>query len=80
MTRRLFRITVAGVLSERFDAAFDGLTLERTARTTVLHGVVRDSSALFGVLGRIQDLGLELLSIESQPVEPGAGIRVRVRD
>jgi len=69
MTRRQCRITVAGILSERFDRAFDGFTLERTAGTTVLRGVVRDSSALYGVLGRVQDLGMELLSVESRPVE-----------
>ncbi|MFN0281003.1 MAG: hypothetical protein ACKVZ6_03415 [Kineosporiaceae bacterium] len=69
MTRRQCRITVAGVLSERFDRAFDGFTLERTAGTTVLRGVVRDSSALYGVLGRVQDLGMELLSVESRPVD-----------
>jgi hypothetical protein len=72
MTRRLCRITVAGVLSTRFDTAFDGLCLERTAGTTVLRGVVRDTSALYGVLGRVQDLGLELLSVESRPVDEGA--------
>ncbi len=75
MTRRLCRITVAGVLSERFDKSFDGFTLERTAGATVLRGVVRDSSALYGVLARVQDLGMELLSVESRPVDPAPRAR-----
>jgi hypothetical protein len=67
MTRRRYRITVAGVLSERFDGAFEPLTLERDAATTVLSGMVQDASALYGVIMRIQDLGLDLVSVEPEP-------------
>jgi len=31
---------------------------------TLLHGEVADASALYGILARLRDLGLELISVE----------------
>jgi hypothetical protein len=59
-----YRIVVRGRLSERFASAFDGMTLEPGDGTTALVGTVSDQSHLFGLLERVQALGLELLSIE----------------
>jgi hypothetical protein len=39
---------------------------------TVLHGPVRDQAALYGLLDRIQALGLELLEVRQLP-DPPAG-------
>jgi hypothetical protein len=80
MTERYYRITIRGRLSERFAAAFGGLRLEPGPEHTVLSGLCVDSSALFGVLDRIRDLGLELIALESAPVaaespRPGAPAR-----
>lgn len=40
------------------------MTLRRTAGTTVISGKVVDQAQLHGLIERIADLGLELLSVE----------------
>ncbi len=58
-----YRITVAGRLSDTLIAAFDGLSASPSAAGTVLCGDIADQAALFGVLERIESLGLELLAV-----------------
>ena len=65
-----------GHLEERWAAWFDGLNLTReTDGTTVIHGPVSDQAALHGLLQKVRDIGVPLLSVthvesrrgESQP-------------
>jgi hypothetical protein len=72
MSQRHYRITVRGRLTERMAPVFDGFRLEPGPDGTVLSGVCVDSSALFAVLDRIRDLGLDLLAVESVPIPAGA--------
>ena len=65
MAERFYRITVSGVLTDRFAAAFEPLTITGTDGVTVICGVCADSAALYGILDRMRDLGLELLGVES---------------
>jgi len=65
MAERFYRITVRGVLSDRFAAAFQPLTLAAAHGLTVLSGVCVDSAVLYAILDRMRDLGLELLAVES---------------
>ena len=65
MPSREYRLTLEGELDHRSETAFEGLTLTREAGTTVLHGTLRDQSELQGVLQRIADLRLTLLSAMS---------------
>jgi hypothetical protein len=58
-----YQITVAGRLSDTLIAAFDGLSASPSAAGTVLCGPIADQAALFGVLERIESLGLELLAV-----------------
>jgi hypothetical protein len=62
MAGREYRLTVDGELSDRVGPAFAGMTLTRAHGKTVLVGVVRDQAELHGILQRISDLGLTLLS------------------
>jgi hypothetical protein len=71
MTRRFYRIRIRGTLSERFASVFD-MQVEAEHGATVLSGVCIDASALYGVLDRMRELGLDLLDIESFPVAPEA--------
>ncbi len=78
MAASRYRIVLRGRLSESFDSAFDGMTLEHGPNRTVLVGDVRDQAQLYGLLGRLQEFGIELLAVESADVseggsEPGAG-------
>lgn len=62
MPEREYRLTVEGELSDRMLPAFDGMSLTRDRGKTVLAGMVRDQSELQGLLHRVSDLGLTLLS------------------
>ncbi len=67
------RITVRGRLSQRLAVAFDGMTLVQCAGATELIGEVADHAQLHGLLSRIRDLGLELVSVavaEPEPARP----------
>jgi hypothetical protein len=59
-----YRIVLRGRLSERFESAFEGMTLEHGPNQTVLVGTVRDQAQLYGLLDRVRDLGIELLAVE----------------
>jgi len=62
MGSRAYRLTLEGELSDRAARAFEGMTLTREDGTTVLFGRVRDQAQLQGLLQRVADLGLTLLS------------------
>ncbi len=67
-----YEIRVKGHLASRWAAWFDGMTL--TAEhdgTTVIHGTLADQSALHGLLRKLSDIGLPLVSvIPTAPDEP----------
>ena len=60
-----YRIVVAGELSRRFAPAFDGMTVQCAGGETAITGVVVDQSQLHGLLDRVGDLGLELVSVNA---------------
>jgi hypothetical protein len=62
---RSYQVRVAGHLDERWSAWFDGLTLTRQAGgSTVIDAPDIDQAALHGLLLRIRDAGLQLISVE----------------
>ena len=65
-----YQIVVAGELSDDVGRAFQGMSLNREAGRTVLLGSMRDQAHLQGVLQRISDLGLTLLSLSALDNEP----------
>ena len=58
-----YRIAVRGRLTEHLGSAFEGLALEPGREQSVLVGEIRDQAHLYGVLDRVRDLGLELVSL-----------------
>jgi hypothetical protein len=62
-----YEIRIKGRLSDSVLAAFEGLTASVEPVETVLHGPVKDQSALHGLMDRIQSLGLELVEIRRLP-------------
>ena len=59
-----YDIRLAGHLDQRWAEWFDGLTVTRHGDgTTVLHGTVVDQAALHGLLQKVRDLGLPLVSV-----------------
>jgi len=67
-----YQIRLRGHLDTRWSDWFDGLTVSHeTNGTTLLSGPVVDQAALHGLLSRINNLGLPLLSvIGSQETDP----------
>jgi hypothetical protein len=63
MTSTRYEITVRGRLSDRVLVAFDGLVATPAGADTVLGGAIADQAALYGVLERVESLGLELLEV-----------------
>jgi hypothetical protein len=69
--RDRYEIRVKGHLATRWAAWFDGMTLTREADgITVLRGPVADQSALHGLLRKVNDLGLPLVSVTSTDPSP----------
>lgn len=58
-----YEIRIAGRLDPRWAAWFDGMTLTTVRDATTLRGTVADQAALHGVLRKIRDLGLPLVSV-----------------
>lgn len=60
---RRYEIVVRGRLSERYGAAFHGVAVEPRSGETALHAEFADQSQLYGLLNRMRDFGLELISV-----------------
>ena len=59
-----YEIRVKGHLETRWAATFDGLSLTHDSDgTTVIHGHVVDQAALHGLLRKVRDVGLPLVSV-----------------
>jgi hypothetical protein len=63
----VYRIVVRSELSDRYAPAFEGMRMETRDGQTILTGEVKDQPHLFGILDRLNGLGLELLSVEALP-------------
>jgi hypothetical protein len=59
-------IRVKGRIDEHWSHWFDDLTITHTDQDeTILTGCVADQSTLYGVLARLRDLGLLLVSVNT---------------
>ena len=64
---RVYRIVVRSELDNIYAAAFEGMEMKARHGDTVLTGRIIDQPQLYGILERINGLGLELLSVEALP-------------
>jgi hypothetical protein len=64
-SRRRYEIVVRGRLSTRYECAFDGVILVPRNGQTILWADVVDGSQLYGVLNRLRDFGIELVSVNA---------------
>jgi hypothetical protein len=62
-----YEFVIRGEIGDRFGLIFEGMRLERSAGTTVLTGPVRDQAQLHGLIERIQELGIDLVSVNPIP-------------
>ena len=69
-----YEIRLTGRLTAHWSEWFDGLTVNHDGDgTTVIRGPVADQAALHGLLQRVRDLGLPLVSVTR--VEPGEPVK-----
>jgi hypothetical protein len=66
-TGTVYRIVVRSELSNRYAVAFEGMEMETKNGDTILTGEIIDQPHLFGILDRINGLGLQLLSVQALP-------------
>ena len=59
-----YQLVLRGELDQRFAYLFDGMRMERDAGQTIVTGTVRDRAQLHGFFERIEELGLELVSVQ----------------
>lgn len=75
LSPRVYEIRIATHLDARWSTAFDGMALtRRDDGTTVLRGSLADQAALHGLLARVRNAGLPLLSVtqvDSDPLPAG---------
>lgn len=61
-------IRIQGEIDENWSGWFEDLTITHpTPGETLLSGEVADQAALYGLIAKLRDLGLSLISVESSP-------------
>lgn len=72
MPTRDYRLVVEGELSNPVADAFEGMNATHEGGQTILVGPVRDQAELQGILRRMSDLGLTLVSASAvdEPTKP----------
>ena len=64
--RTFYEIQVKGYLDARWNELFEGMTIAWKNNVTTISGMVADQAALHGLLARVRDYGLVLISIKSK--------------
>ena len=70
MSDGTYVITVRGIAGSGVRAFFADAEISMEGDTTVLRRAGADQAALYGLLCRIHDLGLELLDVRRESAEP----------
>ncbi len=70
---QIVTIRIRGVIDESWSECFEGLKLDHpTPDETLITGMVEDQAAFYGLIGKLRDLGLQLVTVNSvdEPGEP----------
>lgn len=70
-----YELRVEGVLDGRWSEWFEGLRIENQGRETLLSGTLPDQPALHGILDKVRDLGLSIITVRRLAPEGKAGER-----
>ncbi len=63
---RHFRIIIKGQLGEQWTEWFENMEISYDGENTILTGHVKDQASLHGILNRIRDLNLKLISVNPE--------------
>ena len=67
----IYEIRIVGHLDPSWSDWFCGFKITSTGDGTLLSGLVPDQSALYGLLAKLGEMGVTLLSIEPSGTTPG---------
>jgi len=63
-------IRVKGQINPQWSEWFGGLTINHSGSDeTVFTGLILDQASLYGIIARMRDLGLQLISVSSEDVQ-----------
>lgn len=63
-------IRIKGYIQEQWSEWFGSLALSHpNPNETILSGVLSDEAALYGIIARLRDLGLHIISLSSEEVD-----------
>ena len=65
LDKTFYEIQVKGYLDARWNELFEGMNIAWQDNVTTISGMVADQAALHGLLARVRDYGLVLLSVKS---------------
>ncbi len=68
-----YEVRVDSVLDDHWSDWFEGLQIDRQGGQTILSGTLPDQSALHGILDKIRDLGLTVITVRRIPPEEENG-------
>jgi hypothetical protein len=57
------RIRIKGHLNEKWKEWFDGMDIIYDGDDMILYGKIKDKASMHGILNKIRDLNLELISV-----------------
>jgi hypothetical protein len=64
-TMKQYTIIIKGQLEANWKEWFDGMDFFYEGENTILSGFVQDEAALHGILNKIRDLNLKLISVNA---------------
>lgn len=65
LDKAFYEIQVKGRLDDWWKELFEGMTITSKDDVTMISGFVADQAALHGLLARVRDFGLVLISVKS---------------
>jgi hypothetical protein len=68
-----YEVRVDGVLDGRWSEWFQGLQIDSQGGETVLSGTLPDQPALHGILDKVRDLGLCIITVRRIPPQEKQG-------
>ena len=60
-------ITIKGSISPEMEAWFEGLSISPENGNSRINGILPDQQALYGLINMLRDLGVTIISIQTQP-------------
>ena len=65
-----YQIKAVGRLGTQWTDWFEGLSVECQGKLTIISGRIVDQSALHGLLAKIRDLGMPIISVRRLDTDP----------